>query len=78
MGQTWKHPNKSGGPDRRFADNRQLPICLYETIHLQSRNGLNELLQVSSNGRAQALASAAGRLASVLGAPSQTPALPPL
>ena len=25
---TWKHPNKSGGPDRRFKDNRELPVCL--------------------------------------------------
>lgn len=78
VGQTWKHPNKSGGPDRRFANNRQLPICLYESIHLHSRNGLNELLQVSTNGRAQALASAARRLASVLGAREQAAALPAL
>ena len=28
IGHTWKHPNKSGGPDRRFRDNRQLPVCL--------------------------------------------------
>lgn len=78
VGQTWKHPNKSGGPDRRFANNRQLPICLYESIHLHSRNGLNELLQVSTNGRAQALASATRRLASVLGARNQAAALPEL
>ena len=78
VGQTWKHPNKSGGPDRRFANNRQLPICLYESIHLHSRNGLNELLQVSTNGRAQALASATRRLASVLGARNHAAALPAL
>lgn len=78
VGQTWKHPNKSGGPDRRFANNRQLPICLYESIHLHSRNGLNELLQVSTNGRARALASAARRLGSVLGAREQAAALPAL
>ena len=78
VGQTWKHPNKSGGPDRRFANNRQLPICLYESIHLHSRNGLNELLQVSTNGRAQALASAARHLASVLNARNQAAALPTL
>ncbi|TCP96739.1 uncharacterized protein DUF4236 [Sphingomonas sp. PP-F2F-A104-K0414] len=78
VGQTWKHPNKNGGPDRRFANNRQLPICLYESIHLHSGNGLNELLQVSTNGRAQPLASAARRLASVLGAREQTAALPAL
>jgi hypothetical protein len=78
VGQTWKHPNKSGGPDRRFANNRQLPICLYESIHLHSRNGLNELLQVSTNGRTQALASATRRLASALGTRNQAAALPAL
>jgi len=39
----WKHPNKSGGPDRRFANNYQIPVCLYESIYLTSSNGLNEL-----------------------------------
>ena len=24
----WQHPNKDGGPDRRFSANRQLPMCL--------------------------------------------------
>lgn len=44
---TWKHPNKNGGPDRRFASNRQIPVCLYEALHLSSRSGLNELLEFS-------------------------------
>ena len=26
---TWKYVNKSGGPDRRFRDNRQIPITVY-------------------------------------------------
>lgn len=43
----WKYPNKNGGPDRRFADNRQLPICLYKSIHLTSPTCLDELSQVS-------------------------------
>jgi hypothetical protein len=78
VGQTWKHPNKGGGPDRRFSNNRQLPICLYESIHLRSQNGLNELLQVSTNGRAKALSLAVQKLASVLGARRQAAALPTL
>ena len=44
---TWKYVNKSGGPDRRFKDNRQLPICLYDEISLRSATGLNEVVQVS-------------------------------
>jgi hypothetical protein len=45
--QTWRYVNKKGGPDRRFKDNRQLPICLYDEISLQSTTGLNEVIQVS-------------------------------
>lgn len=47
VGTTWRFVNKSGGPDRRFASNPQLPIALYEEIHLQSTSGLNELFQCS-------------------------------
>ncbi|MGO7910622.1 hypothetical protein ACC702_03465 [Rhizobium ruizarguesonis] len=47
---TWKHPNKSGGPDRRFKDNRQIPICLYESVHFQSDSGVNELVEFSRTG----------------------------
>jgi hypothetical protein len=50
IGQTWKHPNKSGGPDRRFRDNYQIPICRYEVFHLRSSSGLNELLEFSKTG----------------------------
>ena len=50
VGQTWKHPNKSGGPDRRFRDNYQIPICRYEAFHLRSSTGLNELLEFSKVG----------------------------
>jgi hypothetical protein len=78
VGQTWKHPNKNGGPDRRFANNRQLPICLYESIHLRSRTGLNELLQVSTSGRTQQLATAVRRLAMLVGARGSATPLPSL
>ncbi len=47
---TWKHPNKSGGPDRRFRDNRQIPVCRYEAMHLRSATGLNELVEFSRAG----------------------------
>ncbi len=50
VGRTWKYVNKFGGPDKRFKDNKELPICLYEEIKLSSSNGLNELIQVSKNG----------------------------
>ena len=63
---TWQYVNKSGGPDRRFKGNRQLPICLYDEIYLSSKSGLNELLQISrcDIGRpfAEAIALLAGKL----------------
>ncbi|WP_395741813.1 DUF4236 domain-containing protein [Prosthecobacter sp.] len=44
---TWRYVNKKGGPDKRFANNVQLPICRYEELHFTSRTGLNEILQLS-------------------------------
>jgi hypothetical protein len=54
----WQHPNKSGGPDRRFKSNRQLPVCRYEAVHLQSANGVNELFEFSRIGMAGPFATA--------------------
>lgn len=51
---TWAHPNKSGGPDRRFKNNRQIPICLYEAMHFTSNSGVNELVEFSRTGVAAA------------------------
>lgn len=62
---TWKHPNKNGGPDRRFRDNRQIPICLYEVLHFQSRTGINELVEFSQTGKAAAFADGCTRLANL-------------
>lgn len=47
IGQTWKYVNKSGGPDKRFKDNRQLPICMYGTMVLSSGKGLNTEIMFS-------------------------------
>lgn len=44
---TWQYVNKSGGPDKRFANNRQLPVLMYSEIHFTSNSGLNELIQFS-------------------------------
>jgi len=55
VGQTWKYVNKSGTPDKRFKNNYQIPIALYEEIHFASKSGLNEVIQVSSQGGGQAL-----------------------
>lgn len=75
---TWKHPNKSGGPDRRFANNHQIPVCRYESIHFSSPNGLNELLQVSRSGVAAPFSHALTALARANGSQKQRQDLPQL
>lgn len=50
VGQTWRYVNKTGGPDRRFANNRMLPICLYDELHFTSASGLSEIIQLSKCG----------------------------
>jgi len=46
---TWKHPNKKGGPDRRFKDNYQIPICLYGELRIQSKSGMFFYLMISKH-----------------------------
>jgi hypothetical protein len=53
VGRTWSHPNKDGGPDRRFANNRQIPICVYGELVLQSTGGLFLYLQTSRSDAAE-------------------------
>lgn len=48
VAQTWKYVNKSGEPDRRFKNNRQLPICLYGELKLTSISGLNTIFMYSN------------------------------
>ena len=62
VGSTWRYVNKGGGPDRRFKDNPELPVCRYEEIHLTSTSGLREILQLSKRGLGQQLANAIAML----------------
>jgi hypothetical protein len=41
-GHTWLHVNKSGKPDSRFKDNKQLPVMAYSEVNFTSSTGLNE------------------------------------
>lgn len=63
VGQTWRYVNKGGGPDRRFNNNPEIPIMLYDEIRLQSDSGLNECLNVSLVGPAIDFATAVSELA---------------
>lgn len=71
---TWKHPNKNGGPDRRFRDNKQIPICLYESMHLTSNSGINELVQFSRTDVVAAFVDGCRKLAAL---PRERPVLLP-
>ncbi len=66
IGHTWRYVNKSGGPDRRFKDNPQLPVCRYEEILLTSLNGIREMVEVSKCGRGEPFRQAILALASVM------------
>ena len=46
--QTWKKANKDGSPDRRFANNHQIPVVEYGRMSLTSPSGLNEEYMVSN------------------------------
>jgi hypothetical protein len=65
VGHTWRYVNKSGGPDRRFNHNPQLPICLYDEMNLHTSSGLRETFHVSRSGTCTGFASAVRYLASV-------------
>ena len=47
---TWRFVNKNGSPDRRFNNNRQIPICQYEELFLTSAAGIQEVMQLSRLG----------------------------
>jgi hypothetical protein len=64
---TWQFVNKKGGPDRRFSNNRQLPIAQYGFIQLQSNTGLNIHLNVSNLEAASRFADAFHRIRSKSG-----------
>lgn len=73
---TWRFVNKNGTPDRRFNNNHQIPICLYEAMHLSSSSGLNELLEFSKTDVVERFRAAVLELTSALKRAAKTK--PPL
>jgi DNA polymerase-3 subunit epsilon len=63
VGTTWKYVNKGGGPDRRYKNNRQLPIMQYGELTLSSASGFSFTWQTSKPPAAQATASALAMIA---------------
>jgi hypothetical protein len=47
VGFTWQYANVRGGPDRRFKNNRRLPVMLYSEVVLTTPHGLNWSLSLS-------------------------------
>jgi hypothetical protein len=58
VGETWRFVNKNGGPDRRFSNNRRLPILEYGEVEFLTEAGLRVVLQVSRIDAARSAAAA--------------------
>lgn len=52
VGRGWEHQRIDGGPDRRYAVNREVLNVQFSAVHLTSRSGLNAWL-ISSRIRAR-------------------------
>lgn len=59
---TWQFVNKKGGPDKRFKNNRELPVCAYNQFNLSTPEGLDERFLGSKEGGFDALALAIERV----------------
>lgn len=51
---TWRYVNKNGGPDRRFNNNRELPVLQLGVLVFTSSKGLN--IQINTSNPQQSLA----------------------
>ena len=58
VGHNWLKANKDGSPDRRFANNRQIPVALYGELSLTSPEGVNESYLLSDHAKAERFADA--------------------
>jgi hypothetical protein len=47
VGKTWAKANKNGSRDRRFTNNRELPILRYGSLNICSSGGMNEVFMFS-------------------------------
>jgi hypothetical protein len=75
VGSTWQYVNKNGSPDRRFANNRQLPIVRYSELSFYHPK-LSFQLEFSKMGAGEMLASTLeglAALAKVAQAPASAP-----
>ena len=48
VGSAWKYENKNGTRDKRFSDNREIPVCRYGVISIETNTGVREEFMVSN------------------------------
>lgn len=53
VGKAWEKSNKDGTPDRRFRDNRQVPVAFYADLSFTTPDGLNERFHFSNVEKAE-------------------------
>lgn len=63
LGHTWQYVNVKGGPDRRFKNNRQLPILQYGRLTLSGEGGYSATFDFSNPRASSALADALPEMA---------------
>ena len=66
VGKVWAKSNKNGSRDRRFKDNRELPVMLYGELGLRTASGFNELFMLSRPEPCEAFARAVRDVKGVL------------
>ena len=62
VGSTWRYVNKKGGPDRRFGDNREIPIVRYGGLELTSGGGMRLWYQCSQQDAPKIIADAVDQM----------------
>ncbi len=67
VGQSWRYVNKNGTPDRRFNNNHVVQIIMVAEFHIQSRSGLDIILQSSATKAAAEAAEELRALGRLLG-----------
>jgi hypothetical protein len=77
VGQTWQYVNVKGGPDRRYKNNRLLPIMRYGTLDFVSGHGLQWQLQVSRADAAAPVAHAVTTVPALTQTVTPPPAVSP-
>jgi hypothetical protein len=66
VGHTWKFVRKDGGPDRRFNNNRQLPKCQYQAVHMRLGDAFDRTFSKSRVAQTTTIQSAFSRMTEVI------------